>query len=159
MKETEDRTIQVLRRLERLCAGRECCSSDIYRKALEKLGGDENAAEEILGKLTEGGFVNDARYAAAFAREKSSITGWGPIKIRYALSAKKIPREAIDAALAGTEEDKAEKRLERLLLNKWKSLEGEPDAKLKLLKFALARGYEYDAVKALAERIASGHSL
>ena len=78
----DDRQKKILDRLENQCARRECCSSDVLRKATELLEGDEAAAREVLGSLTEGGFVDDSRYAAAFAREKSGITGWGPYKIR-----------------------------------------------------------------------------
>ena len=63
----DDRQKKILDRLENQCARRECCSSDVLRKATELLEGDEAAAREVLGSLTEGGFVDDSRYAAAFA--------------------------------------------------------------------------------------------
>lgn len=145
----EETAKQVLSKLEAQCSRREYCRADILKKALERMDGDRDAAEEIVASLEADNFVSDLRYASAFAREKASLTGWGPVKIRFALNAKGIARETIDEALAEIEPEKAEARLERLLETKRKSLEGDPQIKLKLLKFALSRGYDYDTVKKL----------
>ena len=39
----------------------------------------------MVAELKEDRYVDDARYAAAFAREKASLQGWGPVKIRFQL--------------------------------------------------------------------------
>lgn len=143
---------KVLARLEAQCAKREYCSTDVLSKAVKALNGDTDRALEVLESLEGNGYVDDLRYASAFAREKSSLTGWGPVKIRYALIAKKIDAETVDSALRDTDEDKAESRLERLLQAKWKNLKGDPQAKLKLIKYALGRGYEYDDVRSAVEK-------
>lgn len=146
---------KILSRLENLCARREYSSSEMMEKALKALDGDRGRAEELLSSLKENGYVDDSRYAAAFAREKSSLSGWGPVKIRYALNAKRIDRKVIDAALGEVDEVRAEDRLEKLLQGKWKMLQGDPQSKLKLIRFALGRGYEYDDVRQAVERITS----
>lgn len=150
-----DAAKKVLSQLQRLCSRRECCSDDILRKAASRLDGDLESAREILESLQADRYVDDLRYASAFAREKASISGWGPVKIRYALSAKKIDRQTIDSALEEIDARGADTRLENLLRNKAKSLGSDPQAKLKLLKFALSRGYEYDRVKDPVDRIFS----
>ena len=38
-------------------------------------------------------------------------------------------------------------KLEKLMAAKRKSLEGDPQIKLKLIKYALTRGYEYDEIQ------------
>ena len=144
---------KVLSRLEAQCAKREYCVSDITVKAIKAMEGDTEAAREIVDSLVRNSFVSDLRYASAFAREKASLTGWGPIKIRFALSAKKIDRATIDAALEEIEPEKADDKLRRLMEQKWKSLQDDPQGKLKLLKFALGRGYGYDEVKDIADEI------
>lgn len=145
---------KILARLEALCAKTEYCRSDIFRKAL-KASGDSTEAAEITDSLMKDRFVDDARYASAFAREKSSLTGWGPIKIRFALRAKQIPESAITEALAGIENEKADTRLEKILETKARSLKGDPAIKLKLIRFALSRGYEYDAVESALSHLTS----
>lgn len=143
----EDKKQRTYSSLENQCAKREYCTSDIYKKALDRLEGDSAAAEEIVAKLIANGFVSDLRYATAFAREKASLTGWGPVKIRFALSAKRIDREVIDEALGEIDAEKADAKLERLLEAKRRSLEGDPQGRLKLIKFALSRGYDYETIK------------
>lgn len=137
---------------------KECCSSEILKKAAASLDGDEASAREVLESLVADRFVDDGRYAAAFAREKSSLTGWGPAKIRYALMMKGIPRETISSGLGEIDREAAGARLEKLMSAKYKLLAGDPYAKFKLIKYALSRGYDYSDVAPLAERMLT-HSL
>ena len=141
--------------LEVLCAKREYCVSDIRRKALERLEGDRQKADEMVAALVADKFVDDARYASAFAREKASLQGWGPIKIRFQLRAKGISDAIISSALGEIDPDKASARLEKLLLNKWHTLQDDPQGRLKLIKFALTRGYEYEEIDPLVRQITS----
>ena len=138
---------QVLSRLQNLCARSEHCAADVYRKALKALEGDAEAAAAVRDALLADGYVDDLRYATAFARDKAALTGWGPVKIRFALRAKGLPEETVAAALAALEPERAEEKLRRLVEAKARSLEGDPQRRLKLLKFALGRGYDYDSVE------------
>ena len=70
---------KVLERLQRQCARMEYCVSDIRRKALKAMEGDPDAADRIVASLVKDRFVDDRRFAAAFAREKSALQGWGRI--------------------------------------------------------------------------------
>ncbi len=144
---------QVLTYLQDLCVKRECCRSEMLKKALKALDGDGAAAQEILDSLVADRFVDDARYATAFAREKSSLTGWGPEKIRYALIMKGISRQDIAAAISGTDPEAAEAKLEKLVTAKCKTLQGDPYIKFKLIKYALSRGYLYDDVAKTVEKV------
>ena len=149
----DERAKKVLERLQAQCVRREYCTFDIRKKALERLEGDAAAADEVVAALKADRFVDDARYAAAFAREKASITGWGPVKIRYALAAKRIAAGDIAAGLSEIEPERSSSRLDRLLEQRWKVLKGDPQAKLKLLRFALTRGYEYDEIRDRVDRL------
>jgi len=144
---------KILAALQAQCARREYCTSDIRRKALDRCEGDAAMADEIVASLKEDRFVDDSRYASAFAREKASLTGWGPIKIRFALRAKGLSEADITAGLSEVDANSADSRLESLMRNKWKSLSDEPDGRLKLIRFALSRGYEYPLVERLASEI------
>lgn len=142
---TSDDTKKALSKLQALCARKEYCEGDIYRKALKLAEGDEAVASQMLASLVEDSFVDDIRYATAFARDKSALDGWGPVKIKYQLAAKGVRRDAIAAALSEIDEAKAESRMGEVLAAKFRTLREDPDVRLKLLKFALTRGYEYDA--------------
>lgn len=144
---------KILSRLRNQCSRREYCTSDVLEKALKALDGDESAAAEVVASLKADKYVDDRRYCSAYAREKASISGWGEVKIRYMLSHKGIAREDIDAGLSEIDCAGAEARLEKLLLVKMKALGDDPQRKLKLLRFALGRGYQYDEVSAALSRL------
>jgi len=137
---------KVLDNLRRQCSRREYCTADVMKKAEKALEGDVEQACEVVRILVEERYVDDLRYASAFARDKSSISGWGGSKIRYMLSAKGIPKDIISQALDEIDMQKAVNRMEKLLENKSRSLKDDPQWKLKLIRFALGRGYSYDDV-------------
>lgn len=144
--------LKVADRLRLLCSRREYCRSDIMKKALDALDGDVSEAGRIVDLLAEEKYVDDYRYASAYARDKASISGWGSLKIRHMLSAKGIKREVIDEALENIDEDKASARLDRLIESKARSLKDDPQARLKLMRYALGRGYGYEEVKVVIDR-------
>ena len=149
----DDKKLKVTDRLRGLCSRREYCVEDVRQKALKALDGDTALAAEVVETLVKEKYVDDLRYASAFARDKSSIQGWGEVKIRYMLSAKKISREDIDQALAEIDESRASSRLEKLIETKYKSLRDDPQCRLKLLRYALGRGYGYDEVSSAISKL------
>ena len=143
-----------LNRLQKLCSKAEYCRADVYRKALKDLEGDAEAADRVVEQLVEDRYVDDARYASAYAREKASLQGWGPVKIRFQLRAKGISDQVISSAMEEVEPDRAADKLERLLAAKARTLQGDPQFRLKLIKFGLSRGYEYEAVEEALKKLA-----
>lgn len=144
---------RMLARMMRLCATRECCRSDIRRK-LAVL--PEAEAEAVLETLCREGFVDDARYARAFARDKSALQGWGNLKIKLALQRKAIDAQVINAALEEIDEKAAGDRMEQVLRAKWKTLAHEEDATRKQARFfryALGRGYGYEEIKRMYDQL------
>ena len=143
----------MLSRMMALCARSEHCVADIRRK-LSGLGPEES--EEIIAALCREGYIDDARYARAFARDKSSLQGWGSLKISLSLQRKAIAPETIATALAEIDAGAADRKLEQLLRSKLKALEGEADPRrkeAKLLRYALSRGYGYEQIKKIYDNI------
>ena len=137
---------KILDNLRRQCSRREYCVSYVLAKAEKALEGDKEKAMQVVESLVKDKYVDDLRYACAYAREKSSISGWGEVKIRYMLSAKRISKDVISQALEDIDQQRATSRLEKLLENKYRTLKDDPQWKMKLLRFALGRGYSYDEV-------------
>lgn len=148
---------KVLDYLRRLCSVREYCRRDIYDKALTRLqkkssgceGDDaslQGRASALVDTLIGEGFLDETRYACAFCRDKSSIRGWGPVKIRSALMAKGVSSDVIDGALAQIDDSKADEKLRKAIETKARSLSSDPQIRLKLLRFGLSRGYPYDKI-------------
>ena len=152
----ENDVAKTLDYLRKLCSVREYCVRDIRDKAEKRLG---NAAEadKVVRTLQQEGYLSEQRYASAFARDKASISGWGAYKIRYQLSTKGIPAAIIDQALKEIDGEKAEEKLRRSLIAKSKLLEDDPQIKIKLLKFALSRGYSYEEVNKVVSEILYGN--
>ena len=144
---------KVLERLQRQCARMEYCISDVHRKALKALEGDADAAERIVASLVRDRFVDDRRYAAAFAREKAALPGWGVVKIRFQLRGKGISDEIITEALQEIDPAKAASKLDKLAADRYRLLKDDPQCRLKLLKALLSRGYGYDEVEAAVKRV------
>ena len=142
---------KVLDRLQAQCSKREYCTSDVLRKALSAFDGDREQAAKLVESLVADRFVDDLRYASAFAREKSRLSGWGPAKITYTLVGKCIPRQVVRQALGEIDQDEADRKMRSVLETKIKTLIGDPQIKFKLLKFGLTRGYEYDKVAPVVE--------
>ncbi|MBP0988242.1 MAG: ATP-binding cassette domain-containing protein, partial [Oscillospiraceae bacterium] len=65
---------------------------------------------------------------------------------------KGVPEAALEEGLSQIDSDEAEEKLYPLVLTKCKTLEGDPQIKLKLLKYALGRGYSYDQVAPAVEK-------
>ena len=144
---------KILNNLRRQCSRREYCTEDVLSKVEKALEGNREEAQKILQTLIAEKYVDDLRYAEAYARDKSSIAGWGEVKIRYMLSAKGIDRDVISKALEEIDEKKADERLHKLLENKYRTLKDDPQWRMKLLRFALGRGYSYDEVNSVLKSL------
>ena len=154
----DEKIVKVTDRLRGLCSRREYCVSDVMAKAVKALDGDRSAAEKVVAALVEDKYVDDLRYASAFARDKSGIQGWGATKIRYMLSGKGVAKDIIDSALEEIDDSKASDRLQKLIENKYRSLKDDPQWKLKLLRFGLGRGYSYDELNAVIKTLCRSES-
>ena len=137
----------VFGRMAWLCSRREYCSSAVLQKIRQK-GLDGKDAAAVLERLVRERYVDDARYARAFVRDKALLAGWGPRKISFALSAKGISKEVVEEALGEVRPEDSGARMRQVLAAKWKSVSGKTlyDRRTKLLRFALSRGYQYDDV-------------
>ena len=144
---------QALAALMRLCARAEKSQEDA-RRLMRGWGLAERDAEGVLAKLVRDRFIDDARYAGAFVREKLRLSGWGEYKIRTALQRKRIDRALIDAALAEADRSGMDERLRRQLERKARTAKysTQYELKTKLIRYGLSLGYDYET----GEEAASG---
>lgn len=138
---------EALAALMRLCARAEKAQDDA-RRLMRGWGLAERDAEAVLAKLVRDRFIDDARYAGAFVREKLRLSGWGEYKIRTALQRKRIDRGLIDAALAEADRTGMGERLRQQLERKARTTRytTQYELKTKLIRYGLSLGYEYEAV-------------
>lgn len=126
-----------------LCSQREYCKSDIRDKAAT-WGLPKEEAEKMIGMLAGEKFIDENRYAAAFARDKFNYNKWGKVKIKAALKMKGIPYEIIGRSLDSLDPEKYRQCLESLLAAQKKRVKAKNDYDLKgkLMRFGLSKGFE-----------------
>ena len=148
---------KILDRMARICSMREYCIRDIAAK-IERLKGDDAIdTQAIISQLCKDKYIDENRYAAAFARDKSALQGWGEQKIRYALAAKGLADSAITYGLEQVEPEKAQRKMESVLTAKYRTLKGEERERFqKLVKFGAGRGYSYNQIQAFYDNIRRG---
>ena len=76
----KSRTSEALNRAMALCSRTEYCISDIRQK-LESWGLESDKAGDVIAILIKENFINEERYAGAFARDKYRYNKWGRVKI------------------------------------------------------------------------------
>jgi regulatory protein len=146
---------QALQSLMRMCARSERSSGDALR-LMRRWGLGEEDARKVLARLQTERFIDDARYAEAFVRDKLNLSGWGAYKIKMSLRAKGVSGDIIEEVVAPmiAETDMAE-RLEDIMRRRMRTLKytSAYDAKTKLIRFAASRGYEIDEAIECASKI------
>ena len=137
---------EALHRSAALCSSSEHCIADI-REKLSRWGIGEPDARTIVERLVQERFIDEGRYAIAFAKDKFRFRV-GTNKIRYALQQKRIGNSDIVNALSLIDEEAYTTRLADLLEKKSRSINDE-DVEVrrsKLLRFAASRGFETELV-------------
>ena len=146
---------QALQSLMRMCARSERSSGDALR-LMKRWGVADDAARKVLSKLQADRFIDDARYAEAFVRDKLNLSGWGVYKIKSALRTKGVSKDIIDEVIAPMiEATDMKERLEDIMRRKLRTLKySSPyDAKTKLIRFAASRGYDLGEAMECASKI------
>ncbi|MDR0536544.1 MAG: RecX family transcriptional regulator [Tannerellaceae bacterium] len=134
-------------RMAAYCSSGERCKQDVEKK-LSTAGLSSDACERILTRLIEERFIDELRYTRSFINDKLRFNGWGRIRIKWELKRKNIPQEIIFEAMRNMDEAAYITVLADLLASKKKSLRGkdEKDVYIKLQRFAVGRGFEYDEI-------------
>lgn len=150
---------QALRSLMDRCAKSEVASGDA-RRALYRWGVEVSEHDGVITKLLEHRFIDDARYAAAYVREKSRLSNWGVYKIRTGLRAKQINEDIISEAIRELNTDEMTDKLEQILRRRAEktTAKNSYDLKSKLLRYGASLGYNFSEVSDMIERITANES-
>ena len=146
---------QALQSLMRLAARSEKSTGDALR-LMRTWGVPEAEQRGVLEKLIADRYIDNRRYAEAYAREKSRLAGWGERKIAMQLRMKGVERETISAVLAEVlQDDSMAERLQEKLEKKLRTIKAATDYELrgKLLRYALGLGYDYDQILDVVDRV------
>ncbi len=139
-----------LNKLRRYCAYQERCHEEVRSKLLElKVYGDE--LEEIIATLVAEDFLNEERYAKAYAGGKFRMKQWGRVRIEKELRFRKVSAYCIRKAMEEIPEEVYLETLHKLFQKARKQYAGGTPAQrhYKVRQFLLRKGYEPDLVFSL----------
>lgn len=132
----------VIEKLEAYCAYQERCTQQVLDK-LSKLDVPSARFDDHLHHLRTAGFLDDGRFAKAYASGRFNLKSWGPYRIRQGLKALRIPDHLIQGALSELESTELEERLTRLLerkMEQWSHL-SKPAQRQRIVRSLTQKGY------------------
>ena len=134
---------EALNKAAAYCTLCERCISEVSAK-LAAWGVPHGEQHEIIERLQQEEFIDEARYCRAFVNDKVRFNRWGRIKIRAALSEKRLPRELVKEAIDNINEEEYMSALAEVIAAKRRELKGKDDyaAQQKIMRYAAGRGYE-----------------
>ena len=141
-------TDEALAKLEYYCAYQERCPKEVRTK-LASLGVPRAEAEQIFHLLQEEGFINEERFAMAFAGGKFRVNHWGRVRIRMELRMRNIAADLIEKALGSIDETAYTDVLKQLLDKKRAHYEGKEQARDKTAASLIRAGFEPERVFAM----------
>jgi regulatory protein len=141
-------TAQALQKLRHYCGYQERCHSEV-REKLYSLGVFKNGHDSIIATLIEEDYLDEERFAIAFAGGKFRVKQWGRVKIKYELKQKQVSEYSIKKALQQIREDEYRQVLRKLADEKYAALKNEQPLvrKKKTIDYLLQRGFEMEIVK------------
>ena len=145
---------QALQKLKQYCAYQERSHSGV-REKLYKLGVWKRDQDEIMAALIEENYLNEERFAIAFAGGKFRIKHWGRVKIKYELKQKQISEYCIKKALKQIDEKEYLVVLDKLAKEKYASLKNEQwlIRKKMTMDYLFRKGFEADPVNEIIKGI------
>ncbi|WP_291528870.1 regulatory protein RecX [Bacteroides sp. UBA939] len=139
---------EALSRVAAYCSLAEHCRSEISEK-LQRWGLPYDAVNRILTHLEVEKYIDEERFCRAFVNDKYRFAKWGKVKIAQALQLKKIPYNVCRHFLNEIDDEEYLSILTGLLNTKRKSIhaENEYELNVKLIRFALSRGFEMKDIR------------
>ena len=142
-----------LKKIYKYCDYQERSQQEV-RDKLYELGLHKKDVEQTISILITEGFVNEERFAIAFAGGKFRIKHWGKVKIKYALKQKNVSDYCIRKALSQISEQDYTKTLQLVIDTSSKKISEKDIRKknYKVAQHAVSRGFESEMVWELLQR-------
>lgn len=120
----------------RYCAAAEHCESEV-REKFRQWTTPHDFHDEIVDYLYANAYLDEERYARAFVHDKLRYNGWGKIKLRAMLMAKRIGSAAIRSAIDAIDEDEYAAIARKVAAKK------KGATPIQLARFMQQRGFEW----------------
>ena len=139
---------EATKRMERYCAYQERCHKEVHQKLYE-MRMIPIVMDQIIDHLLRHNFLNETRFAQAFARGKFRAKKWGRNRIVNELKQREISKYNIQIALKEIPDLEYYKIFEALAEKRLQQLASEKNLQKKRKKFAdylFYRGWESELV-------------
>ncbi len=137
----------ILKKARNFCAYQERSQQEV-RDKLYAWGLHRQQVEQAIATLITENFINEERFAIAFAGGKFRIKQWGRVKIKLALQQKKISPYCIKKALAEISNQDYQRTIRKLIgMQEKKITEKNPLKKnYRMAQYLISRGFEPELV-------------
>ena len=144
---------QALQKLKHYCGYQERCHSEVKQKMYD-LGVNKKEHDELIASLIEEKYLDEERFAIAFAGGKFRIKQWGRVKIKHELRHKQVSDYSVKKALLQIDENEYLGLLKKLAAEKIKTLKNEQYLvrKKKTIDYLLQRGFEMELIMQAMEK-------
>jgi len=144
--------IEALEKARSYCAYQERCQQEVIEKLKSfKLNKDE--MDYVLLLLIQGNYLNEERFARAYASGKFRIKKWGKRKIAYQLGGKGLTKTCIELGLSEIDNDEYYETLSQLIDVKWENtIESNLfKKKSKICSYLYSRGFESSLINEIIQ--------
>lgn len=137
----------ILDKARKYCAYQERSQQEV-RDKLYEWGLHRADVEQGIAQLVSENYLNEQRFAIAYAGGKFRMKGWGRIKIKLALKQKKVSDYCIGKALDEISSKDYRNTLNKIISSKSKEVKEKNLLKrnYKVAQYAISRGFEPDLV-------------
>jgi regulatory protein len=144
---------QALQKLMHYCAYQERCHNEV-REKLFQLGAWKKDHDEIIATLISENYLNEERFAIAFAGGKWRTKRWGRLKIKRALQQKGLSAYCIAKGLKEIGEDEYDRTIIELARKKYAALKNLQYLvrKKRTIDFLVGKGFETDRILSLLRK-------
>jgi len=132
----------------RYCSYQERSHGEVRQK-LFSYGMNQGEVDTIITELITAGFLNEERFAKAFAGGKFRMKKWGRLRIQNELEFKGLTRNCIKSGMQEINEQDYRETL-HIILNKkaqaLKRIENDYERRDKIANYAIQKGFEPELV-------------
>lgn len=139
--------LEAKKKIEHYCAYQERCHQEVIEK-LRGMGIFPKERDQLLGHLIEENYLNETRFAQAFARGKFRIKKWGKNRLIRELKQRRISDYNLKKALSEIDENDYRETITDLAEKFWEanSHRNLPLRKKKVMDALYYRGWETELI-------------
>lgn len=135
------------KKIRHYCAYQERSHREVKQK-LFSYGLYSAQVDELITELITENFLNEERYAIAYAGGHFRMRGWGFSKITAALRMQGVSDYCIKKAIRSIDETEYLHTLRKLIEKKWARLKGPmPMRKQRTIQYLMQKGYELQHIQ------------